>query len=121
MIGKNRKTGTKITFMPDPEIFLVTREFKWELLAKRLRELAFLNPGIRMELSDERGNKSEIFQFKDGIEEYVAFLNRNKAPVHAKVIVVHDEAPADESKPDRLVIVDVALQYNCLLYTSRCV
>ena len=112
VIGKNRKTGTKITFMPDPEIFLLTREFKWELLAKRLRELAFLNPGIRMELSDERGNKSEIFQFKDGIEEYVAFLNRNKAPVHAKVIVVHDEAAADESKPDRLVIVDVALQYN---------
>jgi DNA gyrase subunit B len=100
--------------MPDPEIFLVTREFKWEILAKRLRELAFLNPGIRIELIDERAGqaKSEIFQFKDGIEEYVQFLNRNKASVHPKVIVLHDEAAADESKPDKKIIVDVALQFN---------
>ncbi len=113
VIGKSKKTGTKITFMPDPEIFLVTREFKWEILAKRLRELAFLNPGIRIELVDERGTiKSEVFQFKDGIEEYVQFLNRNKAAVHPKVIVLHDEAAADESKPDKKIIVDVALQFN---------
>ncbi len=112
VIGKNRKTGTKITFMPDPEIFLMGREFKWEVLAKRLRELAFLNPGIRVELADERITKSEVFQFKDGIEEYVSFLNRNKAAVHAKVVVIHDEAVADETKPDRKIIVDVAIQYN---------
>jgi DNA gyrase subunit B len=112
VIGKSKKTGTKITFMPDPEIFLLGREFKWEILAKRLRELAFLNPGIRIELSDERINKSEIFQFKDGIQEYVAFLNRNKAPVHPKVIVLHDEAAADETKPEKKIIVDVALQFN---------
>ncbi|HVU37945.1 MAG TPA: DNA topoisomerase (ATP-hydrolyzing) subunit B [Opitutales bacterium] len=113
VIGKSKKTGTKITFMPDPEIFLLTREFKWEILAKRLRELAFLNPGIRIELTDERpGGKNEVFQFKDGIEEYVQFLNRNKAPVHPKVIVLHDEAAADESKPDKKIIVDVALQFN---------
>jgi len=113
VIGKGRKTGTKISFMPDPEIFVTTREFKWEILAKRLRELAFLNPGIRIELIDERGQpKSETFQFKDGIEEYVQFLNRNKAPVHPKVIVFHDEAAPDEGKSDKKVVVDVALQFN---------
>jgi len=113
VVGKSKKTGTKITFMPDPEIFLTTRDFKWEILAKRLRELAFLNPGIRIELLDERGTaKSEAFQFKDGIEEYVAFLNRSKTPVHAKVVVFHDEASAGEGKGDKKVVVDVALQFN---------
>jgi len=56
--------------------------------------------------------KGESFQFKDGIEEYVAFLNRNKVAVHNKVIVIHDEAAADESKPDKKIVVDIALQYN---------
>jgi len=113
VIGKSKKTGTKISFMPDPEIFLMGREFKWEILAKRLRELAFLNPGIRIELTDERGStKNEVFQFKDGIEEYVQFLNRNKSAVHPKVIVFHDDAAPDESKPDKKIIVDVALQFN---------
>jgi len=113
VIGKSKKTGTKISYMPDPEIFLVTREFKWEILAKRLRELAFLNPGIRIELVDERGTpKSEVFQFKDGIEEYVQFLNRNKTSVHPKVIVFNDAQAADETKPDKKIIVDVALQFN---------
>jgi DNA gyrase subunit B len=113
VIGKSKKTGTKITFLPDPEIFLTTREFKWEILAKRLRELAFLNPGIRIELIDERGTiKSEIFQFKDGIQEYVQFLNRNKSSVHPKVIVFSDEASPDDSKPEKKIIVDVALQFN---------
>ncbi len=113
VIGKSKKTGTKITYLPDPEIFVTTREFKWEILAKRLRELAFLNPGIRIELVDERGStKSEIFQFKDGIQEYVQFLNRNKASVHPKVIVFSDAAAPDETKPDKKIIVDVALQFN---------
>ena len=113
VIGKSKKTGTKITYMPDPEIFLLTREFKWEILAKRLRELAFLNPGIRIELIDERGTpKSEVFQFKNGIEEYVQFLNRNKASVHPKVIVFSDSAAPDETKPEKKIIVDVALQFN---------
>jgi len=112
VIGKSKKTGTKITFMPDPEIFLLGREFKWEVLAKRLRELAFLNPGIRIELEDARINKTESFQFKNGIEEYVSFLNRNKAPVHPKVVTIQDSAAADESKPDKKIIVDVAIQYN---------
>ena len=69
VIGQTKKTGTKISFMPDPEIFLTTRDFKYDILAKRLRELAFLNPGIRIFLKDERLEKDENFFFEDGIAE----------------------------------------------------
>src|ERR1700685_1935481 len=86
VIGDTRKTGTKITFKPDPEIFLTTREFQYEILAKRLRELAFLNPGIRIELADERSQKGDVFFFKDGITEFVRFLNQNKVVLHDKTI-----------------------------------
>lgn len=112
VIGTTRKTGTKISFMPDPEIFLTTREFKWDVLAKRLRELAFLNPGIQIELTDERIGKTESFKFKDGIAEYVSYLNRSKAPIHSKVISFSGEALPDESKPNEKVIVDIAFQFN---------
>jgi DNA gyrase subunit B len=91
VIGPTKASGTKITFMPDPEIFLTTREFKYELLAKRIRELAFLNPGVAIELNDERVNKKELFKFKDGIAEYVQFLNQNKETFH-KVIHFSGEA-----------------------------
>ena len=77
--GPPRKTATKISWLPDPEIFLTTREFKYDLLAKRLRELAFLNPGIEIILEDGRSGRKETFLFKDGIApEYVQFLNRGK-------------------------------------------
>lgn len=112
VIGTTRSTGTKITFMPDPEIFLTTREFKYDLLAKRLRELAFLNPGLRIILNDERSDRREIFQFEDGIAEYVAFLNKAKATVHDKVIRLSGSAIPNEEKPEQRILVDVALQYN---------
>lgn len=111
VIGDTKKTGTKITFLPDPEIFLTTREFKWEILAKRLRELAFLNPGIQITLTDERDNKSEVFKFENGIEEYVQYLNRNKVPLHPKPVTFSGSAPASEGS-DRLIYVDVSFQYN---------
>ena len=112
VIGQTKKKGTKITFMPDPEIFLTTREFKYEILAKRLRELAFLNPGIRINLKDERASKEESFFFENGIAEYVAFLNRNKAPIHADVIYFGDEADSGNENVDAKIAVEVALQYN---------
>ena len=112
VIGDTKKTGTKITFLPDPEIFLTTRDFKYEILAKRLRELAFLNPGIRIELNDERVNKNETFKFDNGIAEYVAFINKNKAHIHPEPIVFSGEAIPDESNPSAKIIVDVALQYT---------
>lgn len=111
VIGKTAKTGTKISWLPDPEIFLTTREFKYDLLAKRLRELAFLNPGIQITLEDQRSNRSETFLFKDGIAEYVLFLNRGKTAVHPNAIAFSGEAPATEADKAKIV-VDIALQYN---------
>ncbi len=112
VIGETNKTGTKITFLPDPEIFLTTREFKYDIIAKRLRELAFLNPGIEILLTDERSEKNEKFLFKNGILEYVTFLNRSKIVLHDDPIAFSGEALANESSPDSKIIVDIALQYN---------
>jgi DNA gyrase subunit B len=111
VIGDTRKTGTKITFKPDPEIFLTTREFQYEILAKRLRELAFLNPGIKIELTDERSQKSDKFFFKDGITEFVRFLNQNKNVLHDKPITFSDSAMGEDTTK-AATVVDVSMQYN---------
>lgn len=112
-IGSSSHTGTRITFLPDPEIFEETREFKYELLAKRLRELAFLNPGIRIELNDERVEKSEVFHFDKGISQYVSFLNRNRTVLHPQPITFsgHSDVTDAHGKTGR-VCVDIAMQYN---------
>ena len=105
VIGKSKNTGTLVTFKPDPTIFTITTEFKFDLLANRLRELAFLNPGAEITLSDERvENKKETFIYKDGIEQFVRQLGRNKVVLHPKPIVL-------ARKKDE-VIVDCVLQYN---------
>jgi DNA gyrase subunit B len=104
---KNKKTtGTLITFFPDPTIFTITTEFKFERLASRLRELAFLNPGLEISLVDERGEtgKKEAFVYKRGIEEFVRELGENKQVIHPKPVVLSRQR--DE------VFVDVVLQYN---------
>ena len=110
--GNTKKTGTKITFLPDPQIFLTTLDFKYEILAKRLRELAFLNPGITIDLSDERVEKAETFRFEHGIKEYVTYLNRSKNVLHPEPLAFSGEASESPDKPEPKVIVDVALQYN---------
>lgn len=112
IIGDSQKTGTKITFLPDPEIFQTTRDFKYDILVKRLRELAFLNPGVRIELIDERIDKADTFKFDDGIREFVAFLNKGKTVVHENIFSISGESIADPSKPDVKVIVNIAMQYN---------
>jgi DNA gyrase subunit B len=104
---KNKKqTGTLITFFPDPTIFTITTEFKFERLASRLRELAFLNPGLEISLVDERSDsaKKEAFLYKKGIEEFVRELGENKQVIHPKPVVLSRQR--DE------VFVDVVLQYN---------
>jgi len=103
VIGKAKGTGTKITFLPDPEIFPV-REYKYDILANRLRELAFLNRGIEITLADERTNKKELFKFNGGIEEFIKHINRAKEPLHTKVIYVSKEKDGIQA--------EVALQYN---------
>jgi len=112
VIGDTKKTGTKITFKPDPEIFKTTREFQYEILSKRLRELAFLNPGIRIELADERSQKGDKFYFKDGITEFVKFLNQNKNVVHDKPITFSDSVPNETNAALPNIVVDVSMQYN---------
>jgi DNA gyrase subunit B len=105
VIGKSKHTGTLITFKPDAEIFTITTEFKFELLANRLRELAFLNPGLVITLTDERvENKKERFYYKDGIEEFVRQISKNKQLVHPQPIAITGQK--DE------VIVDCVVQYN---------
>jgi len=112
VIGQTKRTGTRIAFSPDPQIFETTREFKFELLGKRLRELAFLNPGVHIVFIDERINKTETFVFKDGISEYVRFLNETKNVVHEDPISFHGEAPTPNPDLDANIIVDIAMQYN---------
>src|SRR5437868_5972163 len=85
-IGDTDRTGTKITFKPDPQIFTST-EYSFDQLASRLRELSFLNAGLVIELTDERGEgKKERFEYKGGIREFVALLNKTKEPVHDQVV-----------------------------------
>ncbi|HEX7518126.1 MAG TPA: DNA topoisomerase (ATP-hydrolyzing) subunit B [Chthoniobacterales bacterium] len=104
--SSKKNTGTLVTFLPDPTIFTITTEFKFERLASRLRELAFLNPGLEITLTDERGDspKKETFLYKHGIEEFVKQLGENKQVIHPKPVVLSRQR--DE------VFVDVVLQYN---------
>jgi len=105
-VKSKKNTGTLITFAPDPTIFTITTEFKFERLGSRLRELAFLNPGLEITLTDERGDapKKEMFLYKHGIEEFVKQLGENKQVIHPKPVVLSRQR--DE------VFVDVVLQYN---------
>jgi DNA gyrase subunit B len=105
VIGKSKHTGTLITFKADAEIFTITTEFKFDILANRLRELAFLNSGVEITLVDEREeNKRETFLYKLGIEEFVRQLGRNKQILHPLPIVL--SCQKDE------VFVDCVMQYN---------
>ncbi|MBZ5645501.1 MAG: DNA topoisomerase (ATP-hydrolyzing) subunit B, partial [Acidobacteriia bacterium] len=101
--GKTRKTGTKITFHPDPSIF-ENHKYSYEILAQRLRELAFLNKGLKITLADERSDKSAEFRFSGGIAEFVKHLNKGKT-------VLHDSPVYMEGKKDT-VEIEIALQYN---------
>src|SRR5690606_5759267 len=80
VIGETEETGTKITFKPDPEIFTETTEFDFNILQNRLRELAFLNGGVKIILKDLRGEeeKEVVFQFEGGIRSFVEHLDRNR-------------------------------------------
>ncbi len=104
-IGNARKTGSKTTFWPDPEIFDTT-EYDYSTLEHRLREMAFLNKGIRITLTDEREGrkKSEEFHYEGGIREFVAHQNRNKEPIHNEIVYFEVQKKNMEA--------EVALQYT---------
>jgi len=103
VIGKSQHTGTKVTFKPDRTIFSKI-EFSYDTLAQRLRELAFLNKGLKIKLEDERTDKESVFEFGGGIVSFIDYLNKNKNPLHSKAIYFQKEQ--DE------VILEGALQYN---------
>lgn len=105
VIGQTEETGTEITFKPDSEIF-DTLEFSFDTLAARLRELAFLNRGLRIEMLDQRTEeeKQAVFQYEGGIISFVEYLNRNKDVLHKKVI--YFERQLDD------VQIEIAMQYN---------
>src|SRR6478609_3557225 len=89
-IGVSEKTGTKVTFKPDPQVFKGT-EYSFEILTQRLRELSYLNRGLTITVRDERSDKSHEFQFEGGIIEFVAGLNESKTAIHDKPISVMGE------------------------------
>jgi DNA gyrase subunit B len=104
IIGDSEETGTTVTFHPDPEIFTETTEFDYDTLQTRVRELAFLNKGIELVLTDERTGVSNSYKYDGGIIEFVEYLNRNREALHEKPIYV-------EGAKDH-IHVEVALQYN---------
>ncbi|MCR1934966.1 DNA topoisomerase (ATP-hydrolyzing) subunit B [Clostridium tepidum] len=103
ILGDTEEHGTKIYFKPDAEIF-DELEFEYDTLAQRLRELAFLNKGIKISLTDERDDKKEVFHYEGGLKSFVLYLNRNKEKLHQQPIYV------DENKDG--YIVEIAMQYN---------
>ena len=104
IVGDSDETGTTVKFKPDPEIFTDTTVYEYETLQSRIRELAFLNKGLEIELIDERTGASNSFKYDGGIIEFVKHLNRNKEVMHEEPIYV-------EGSKDHIQ-VEVSLQYN---------
>ncbi|MFU8819718.1 MAG: DNA topoisomerase (ATP-hydrolyzing) subunit B [Desulfurivibrio sp.] len=103
VVGETEHSGTRITFLADPEIFKETTEFKYEIIQARLRELAFLNKNVKIILHDERTGAEDEFHFKGGINSFVEYLNRNRTTVHLEPVFIEGE------RDD--VQVEVSFQY----------
>ncbi|KIL36273.1 DNA gyrase subunit B [Cohnella kolymensis] len=104
IVGETEETGTQVRFKPDPEIFTETTVFDYDTLVGRIRELAFLNKGIQINLSDERSGMSETFKYEGGIIEFVRYLNRTREVMHEQPIYV-------EGSRDH-IHCEIAMQYN---------
>jgi DNA gyrase subunit B len=103
VIGKAKDTGVTVTFLPDKTIFETT-EYDYDTIATRLREMAFLNAGLQIEVTDERTDKHEVFRYDGGVSEFVIHINKNKTPLHPKPVYIQGEKDS--------VQVEIALQYT---------
>ncbi|MBC7186196.1 MAG: DNA topoisomerase (ATP-hydrolyzing) subunit B [Calditrichaeota bacterium] len=101
--GRRKGTGTKTTFMPDREIFR-KRNFSFEIIAERLRELAFLNKDLKLTLTDERTGRKEVFRYKGGLVAFVEYLDQSRDPIHPRPIYIFDQKNG--------VPIEAAIQYN---------
>ena len=106
VIGETDETGTTTRFKADPEIFTETTVYEYEILAHRLRELAYLNRGLRITITDERGEeiRQDLFHYEGGIKSYVQHLNQNKEPIHEEPIFIEGEKDG--------ISIEIAMQYN---------
>jgi DNA gyrase subunit B len=104
LAGKSTKRGTYVRFKPDPEIFKETTELSFDVLSARLRELAFLNKGLSISISDEANNKNHDFFFEGGIKSFIAHINKKKTPLFDDIIYF--------TKEDENNVLEVAMQYN---------
>lgn len=105
--GKTDEKGTKVRFKPDATIFKETTEFSHDVLRDRLRQMAFLNKGIRIVFIDERepeATRTQVFEYEDGLLEYVKFVNKNKTPIHQQIVYCEGE--------EDNIMVEVSMQYN---------
>ena len=101
-LGATDKRGTTVHFKPDPDIFETTT-FEFDILANRLRELAFLNKGLKIELEDERTDTVALFVFKEGLKDFIAYLNAKKKPLHQPIHFIREKGDT---------VVECVLQYN---------
>jgi DNA gyrase subunit B len=107
VMGETEKRGTEVHFLPDEEIFELV-EFHYDILSKRLRELSFLNNGVRIRLIDQRSGKEEDFAFAGGVRGFVEYINKNKTLLHPNVFYALDES----TTPGARILVEVAMQWN---------
>ncbi len=112
--GATDKRGTEVHFLPDTDIFTQNNDFHYEILAKRLRELSFLNNGVRIRLKDERSGKEDDFSGAGGVKGFVDFINANKKVLHPTAFHANGERPADSygGIPGTSIGVEVAMQWN---------
>jgi len=103
-IGQRKRTGTRVTFRADPEVF-PDISFRYEVLITRLRELAYLNEGVHITVKDERANKEEEFQYNKGLLAFVQHLNEGKTTLHRPILISKED-------PDSMLVADIVLQYH---------